>query len=197
MSVFSTARVTVLLADYANVDAAGKVNVLGGFFSMLGYNPETKHAAPHHVVVVIDLPAALAGQEFALQLQMRNETRGEAVRFISPAGVLEPLQIAQAQRVPPAPVMPNGMSLPTGHPIRTHTVLGIDAGVALVEPGHEFSWKLSIDGQSKTGWDARFSVPGAPPPPVLGGLAGPADIPDLTPPDPEPPFGTDEGTPQE
>lgn len=53
------------------------------------------------------------------------------------------------------------------------TVLGIDAGVAAVEPGEHYAWKVSIDGQSKPGWDARFSVPGGPTPPVIVGLAGP------------------------
>lgn len=186
MSVFTTARVTVLLADYANVDAAGKVNVIGGFFGLLGCHPQTKHAAPHVVVVVVDVPTNLAGIEFALQLQLRNETRGEVVRFVAPSGQLEPLQIAQAQRVPP-PVMAPGLSLPPDHPIRMQLVLAIDPGVAVVEPGEQFAWKVSIDGQSKQGWDARFSVPGGPPPPVLGGLAGPADIPDLTPPSPSQP----------
>ncbi|MGI8535108.1 MAG: hypothetical protein ACR2K2_01165 [Mycobacteriales bacterium] len=183
MSVFTTGRVTVLLADYANIDAAGKVNVLGGFFAPLGYNPQTKHAAAHQLIVVIDVPLSEAGQEFPLQLQLRNQTRGEVVRFISPEGRLEPLQIAQAQRVPPAPALP-GLTLPPDHPIRMQTVLGIDAGVAAVEPGEHYAWKVSIDGQSKPGWDARFSVPGGPPPPVIGGLAGPADIPDLSPPPP-------------
>lgn len=184
MSIFETARASVLVGDYANVDAAGKVNVIGGFFGLLGCNPQTKHAAPHVLVVIIDVPEAQAGQEFAMQLQMRNETRNEAVRFVAPTGNLEPLQIAQAQRVPTPLTPPPNMTLPADHFIRMPTVLTIDAEVAVVEPGEHFSWKLSIDGQSKPGWDARFSVPGGPPPPVLGGLAGPADIPDLTPPPP-------------
>lgn len=188
MSVFSTARCQVLLADYGNVDAAGKVNVIGGFFTLLGHNPQTKHAAPHYVIVIIEVPSALAGNEFAMQLQMRNLTRDEVVRFVSPDGRLEPLQIAQAQRVAPL-VLPPGMTLPETHPIQMQTVLGIDSGVALVEAGEQFCWKVSIDGQSKPGWETRFSVPGGPPPPVLGGLAGPADIPDLTPPPPERPSG--------
>lgn len=194
MSIFATARVTVLVADFANVDQAGKLNVIGGFFALLGYDPQTRGSAPHHVAVVLDIPANFAGQEYALQLQMRNETRGEVVRFIAPSGQLEPLQIAQAQRVPPAPAA-LGAPVPSDHPIRMQTVLNLDAGVAKVEPGEKYAWKVSIDGQSKPGWEARFSVfGGGQAPPVLGGLAGPADIPDLTPPPPVQP-SSDPDTP--
>src|SRR5207245_2549908 len=115
------ARVTVLLADYISVDAAGKVTAVGAGFSITPLQPGGQ-TAPMHVAVMVDVPSSHVGQDFSLSLSLRDVDTGTPVLVPGPSGELEPLQIAQVMRAQ-APTAP-GMHLPSTLPGRVQVVLG-------------------------------------------------------------------------
>lgn len=182
MSIFQDAHVVVLIADYIGVEATGKINALGAGFGLAGLAP-TGLTAPQYVIALVDVPAKYNGQQFALALELRDETTGQPVMLpTAPDGLLQPLRLQQAVTV--QLVQAPGLYLPVDSvKARVQMPLGFGDGLPLT-PGHAYAWKVEIDGQSQKGWKAYFYVPGPPPPPVFGGLAGPADIPNIVVPEP-------------
>lgn len=186
----------VLVADYIGVDSGGKVNALGAGFAFAGMQP-TGLTSPQYVIVLVDVPARFAGQQFALTLELRNETTGQPVMIsTAPGGQLEPLRIQQVATVQ-APQIP-GAYLPLDSVLsRIQMPVGFADGLPL-QQGHLYAWRVQIDTQARPGWKAQFYVPGPPPPPVIGGLVGPTSIPNIAPPQPpddgdESPGGTGPG----
>lgn len=57
VSTDATAR--LLIADYAAVDAAGKLNIIGGGVSVLGYVQQAGSTSPFALVVSISVPPKL------------------------------------------------------------------------------------------------------------------------------------------
>lgn len=53
MSDLSSASATILIADFVNVDAAGKVNVIGGGIQFLGSDFDSGQTAPFSVFVSV------------------------------------------------------------------------------------------------------------------------------------------------
>jgi len=180
VSIFTDAEVVVLLADYIGIDGGGKINALGLGFALAGLQPHGL-TAPQHVVVMIDVPPKYAGQQFALSLELRDETAGQPVMVATdPSGQLQPLRIQQVAQVRP-PQVPGLYLPPDAVWCRIQVPVAFQDGLP-VQPGHEYLWRVQIDGQTRAGWGARFFVPGPPPPPVFGGPLGPADIPNIQPP---------------
>lgn len=179
MGIFDDASVTVFVADHIATDAAQKITALGAGFLLTGLDPQTRLSAPQHVAVLIDVPAKYVGQQFALSLELRDETIGQTVQVPTPpTGQLDALRVQQV--VPVNPPLLGGASLPEGTPIRSQVTLGLPTGVPLVA-GHRYAWRVEIDGQHRSGWKAVFSVLGPTPGPVFGGPAGPAAIPNIAP----------------
>jgi len=182
VAIYDDASVTVFVADHIATDAAQKLTALGAGFLFAGVNPQTGLSAPQHVAVLIDVPAKYVGQQFALSLELRDETVGQLVQVATPpTGQLDALRVQQI--VPVNPLQVVGAVLPDGTPIRSQVTMGFPTGVPLMV-GHRYAWQVEIDGQHRSGWKAVFSVLGLPPGPVFGGLAGPAAIPNIAPPPP-------------
>lgn len=180
MPIFTDAHVVVLTGDYLAVDGGGKLNGLGISVMALGRDETSGASPPMYVAVMIDLPSRYAGDEYALSVELRNETRNEPVQFAGQSGQLEALRIQQVGRVE-RPSIPN-VYLPPDMFSRSQLVLGFPNGLP-VEPGHKYAWRVQIDGQSRPGWKASFQVLGPPPAPIFGGPVGPANIPNIAPPD--------------
>lgn len=179
MGIFDDASVTVFVADHIAIDAAQKITALGAGFLITGLDPQTRLTAPQHVAVLVDVPAKYVGQQFALSLELRDETIGRLVQVPTlPTGQLDALRVQQI--VPVSPPQVGAASLPEGTPMRSQVMLGFPTGVPLVA-GHRYAWQVDIDGQHRPGWKAVFSVLGAPPGPIFGGPAGPAAIPNIAP----------------
>lgn len=181
MSIFQDAHVTVLLADYIGLDSGGKVNALGAGFGLALVQPHGL-TGPQYLIVLVDVPSKYAGQQYALSVELRDETTGQPMMIpTGPSGQLEPLRIQQA--VPVQPVQVQGLYLPPGAvPSRHQMPIAFQDGLPL-QPGHAYVWRVQIDGQGRPGWSAHFFVPGPPPGPVLGGPLGPSDIPNIQAPD--------------
>jgi hypothetical protein len=170
------AQVSVLLADYIGLDAAGKINALGAGFTVTGV--ANGLTPPQHVAALIDVPSSYAGQDFALSVQLRDETVGRLVQVPGQSGLLEALrmqQVARAERPNAGP----GVHLPQTMFARVQVALAFPMGLPLVV-GNYYAWQVEIDGQSQPHWQARFYVAGPPPGPVFGGPSGPASIPPLS-----------------
>jgi hypothetical protein len=172
---FEDAHVTVLLADYIGVDAGGKVNAIGAGFTITGIQPHGL-TAPQHVVVLIDVPGKYAGREFAFSLELRDEDSGSVVQVAAPSGQPDTMRIQQILKgersQAPDVYLPESMFL------RIQVAMAFVNGLPLA-PGRFYSWRAQVDGQHRRDWSARFHVLGPPPPPVFGGPAGPADIPNI------------------
>lgn len=175
MGLVEDCRVTLIVADYIGVDAASKLNAIGAGFSITGLQP-TGLTAPMYVGVLVDVPPAFHGQEFPLSLELRDVEGNSVVTMTGPSGAPEALRV-QSMVTPERPVLP-GTYLPPAMFARVQVVIGFQNGLPL-SAGRFYEWRVEIEGQHRKGWIARFHVTGPPPPPVVGGPAGPSSIPNI------------------
>lgn len=188
MTLESDARVHFILADYASIDAAGKLNVIGGGVQFIGSRGPGQSSARFTTVAVVHVPAHYANATYAFSLQLQDLSSGYPVMIPTGSGQLQPVRAQQAITVPAVHVPP-GKAVPVDV-LQSHTtVLEFDNGLPLPE-GHSFEWQVEINGHSDPAWSHRFHVLGDAPGPVFGGPNGPTSIPGV-----EPPF-TDPTTPQ-
>jgi hypothetical protein len=158
MSVGEDARAFLILADYANADAAQKLNLLGGGWQVTALT-QSGLTAPQAVVAGIEVPERYAGTEFPVSITLLDET-GEQVKVPSPAGNLEALRIAQLAKAE-RPNIP-GVLLHGKVWSRVQVILNFAGGLPL-RPGQSYSWQLEIDGHHDPQWRASFYVAAAPP----------------------------------
>ncbi len=175
MALLDDARVTLLLADYVAVDASGKLTAVGAAFTLTGLGPDG-HTPPMHVAVLVDVPAHLVGQDFAMSVELRDDGSGAPVLVAGQDGEPEPLRVAQVMRAQP-PAVP-GLQVPASAPGRVQVVLGFPGGLPL-EIGHSYRWSVELDGATRPEWSVVFHVPSPAPGPVFGGPSGPTSIPNF------------------
>lgn len=173
MSAFHDARVLIFVADYAGVDAGGKINAIGAAFNLTGLQPQGGLTPPQYVVVVIDVPTKYVGTEFPVSIELRRDDLNQAVTVLGPAGQQDALRFQQIVR-PETPQVPPGAQLPTGVFSRVQFVLAFPTGLQL-QPGISYRWRVEIEGQNHPTWDAGFHVLAPAPGPVFGGPVGPPD----------------------
>jgi hypothetical protein len=166
-SIAAGARAVILIADFANVDAGGKLNLLGAGWQVVRRAAPSPGAPPalppHSVVVIIDIPPAHVGEQFAMTLIL-NDAHGEPVTIENPIlGEPQALRIQQLVTVQAAPVP----GVPPGEVAgRVQAVIGLQALV--VDPGIPYTWTLEIDGHRSYHWQAVFFVAREEVPPVFG-----------------------------
>lgn len=159
------ARVSVILADYASVDAINKANVIGAGWQIAGIDPTTGMTAPQSLLVMIDLPPRYYNEDFALAITLLDQA-GEPVKVPGPTGEPQAMRIAQLAKAE-EPVFPGG-NVPRGLvPSHVQVLMSFAAGIALA-PGQLYTWQVEIDGDAKPTWRLSFFVAGPPPPPVIG-----------------------------
>lgn len=176
MGLAEETRVSVVVADYAAADPIGKINIIGGYFQLIAA-PDGVVRGTQSVMAILDIPRKYAGDEAAVSIELRDETSGQPVTIPLPNGRNEPLRVSQNVAIT-APMVP-GVSLPREVPCRVQIAMALPPGLSLIS-GHEYAWKVSLDGTHRKGWEARFWVVGGQSPPVFGGPAGPADIPNVS-----------------
>lgn len=195
MSLFTEAQVQFILADYAAVDATGKLNVIGGGVSFVGSAGQGQPTAPFTVAVTALVPAKYVNQTYVLTVELHDVTIGKTVMIPTDGGQQQALRAQQAVTVSPVHVPP-GMAVPADAMQGTTIVMQFSNGLPLT-PSHSYEWKVQIDGQHREGWWHRFHVLGPAPGPVFGGPAGPTTIPGVgqytaDPSQPSPGSGDDE-----
>lgn len=164
-SLADEVRVTMLLADYASVDAANKLQILGGGWQVATVLPNGM-TAPQYLVVLIEVPSGRVGEEFAVGVSLHDERTGTVVELPGPGGqpgvALRVQQLSKADR----PVAP-GVRFPLDYPGRVQAILAFPDGLPLPPSGF-FSWRLEVDGNHVEHWCLPFVTGGPPPAPVVG-----------------------------
>jgi hypothetical protein len=173
MSLFTEAQVTILLADYAGNDAAGKLNVVGGNIRFIGQQSPGA-SVPFCLVVQVDIPAKYAGTEFALGIEVQDATAGRPVSIPGPDGQLQPLRAQQVVTVPALQVAPN-LIRPADGFTSSSVIMNFSGGLPL-QAGHSYDARVQIDGQSRH-WFYRFHVLAPQPGMVFGGPMNSPTIP--------------------
>jgi hypothetical protein len=161
MSVGEEARACIILADYANSDAAQKLNLLGGGWQVTRLT-QSGLTGPQALVAMIEVPPNYAGTEFAISLTLHDEAN-EQVKVSTPAGSFEALRVAQVVKaeVPNVP----GVLLHGKVWSRVQVILNFANGLPL-RAGQAYTWKLEIEGNHNEQWRAGFMVAGVPQPVV-------------------------------
>jgi hypothetical protein len=163
--VSEAAAVRLLLADYAAADPQGKLNVVGGGISVVGFNGQAGLTTPFSLVVSITVPPGLSTAECAVEMVLENAA-GDLVTVPDPAGQAQPMRIGQAVAFE-KPTFP-GAFVPAGlMGARTQWVLNFNSGLPLAT-GQRYSWRVRIDHETHDDWAEHFIVPGPMPGPVLG-----------------------------
>ncbi|MEP6697972.1 MAG: hypothetical protein ABJA34_14005 [Pseudonocardiales bacterium] len=163
--VSDAAVVRLFLADYAAVDAASKLNMIGGGLSLIGFNPGTSLSAPFSLVATVSVPPALYGAECSVEIIL-EDAAGVLVSLPGPTGETQTMRVGQAvtfQRpIFPAASVPENLV-----DARVQWVLNFAAGLPL-PVGNRYIWRIRIDHETRPDWVEAFFVPGPPPGPVIG-----------------------------
>jgi hypothetical protein len=130
--------VTMLLADAAQV-ADGKLYILGGGLQLIGSNPQ-----PLAIALLLRVPWDRANISHDWQLELLDEDGLPVMHGDAPVMVAGQFEAGRP------PGWPAGTALPVP--------LGITFHALPVEPGHRYTWRLAIDGNTEPNWQASFGV---------------------------------------
>lgn len=134
----------VLLADFAQVDAAGKVNALG-----LGWSVTSTPAPNHAVVVMVRVGWDETNISHHLSLSLLTADGLHAVEIATPVGS-QPLQVEMDFEVGRPP------GLPPGSTIDHAVAINVGQGLPLA-PGR-YEWRMRIGDHERDDWRAAFLV---------------------------------------
>ena len=165
MSEYSeNARVAIIMADFANTDAAGKVNIIGGGVELVSSDPATAMTSRFILWADVRIPSAMTPAEFAVEMAL-IDSMGNLVEAPGPAGP-QPLRIAQVVQIErPLPQLPNNQRDHIG--ARAQMVFDFGNGLPL-QPGGNYEWRLMVDGDEDHQLSYPFAVVGPQPGPVFG-----------------------------
>ena len=153
-----------MVADFANSDVGGKLNVIGGAFQFTARAQIpglSVGVPPMAVVAIIDLPAAYGQTDFTVVLTLKDssDTPVEVPsQVVGGTQALRVSQIANAKR---------DSSQPAGIGGRVQIVMALGPGIPL-QPDQAYYWELQINGHTDKNWRAGFYVQPDPPQPILG-----------------------------
>ena len=133
----------VLLADFAQADANGKVNALGLGWSVTG-TPIPNHA----VVMMLKVGWDEANTPRHLTLSLLTADGAHAVDVPTPFGP-QPLQVEMDFEVGRPPGLVRGSTI-------DHAV-AINVGSLSLQPGR-YEWRLEIGDEQRDNWRAPFLV---------------------------------------
>ncbi len=166
-AVADTARVSIILADFAAADAIKKLNIIGAGWQVAPIDPATGATPPQAVIVVIEVPPAHYNEDLAWSLALTDEAGAVVHVSQPPLGEPQALRVAHVVRAD-EPVFLSAPHIPRGKVwARTQMILNFPGGLILL-PGQMYSWQLQIDGEEDPRWATSFFVPGPPPHPVMG-----------------------------
>lgn len=162
--VAGDATVRLLIADFAKVDDAGKLNVIGGGVTALGYVHELGATAAFAVVMSVTVPARHVNAECSAELVL-EDSAGNPVSLPGPAGEGQLMRIGQAIQFVEPRSLPGIPRLEL--PIRQQWVVAFANGLPL-SVGQRYVWRVKIDHETRDWWTEEFFVLGARQGPVLG-----------------------------
>ncbi len=137
-------KVTMLLADYANV-ADGKLTVVGGGWSLTGPEP-----VPFGIAILVHVPWDQANRRHVLRLELLDadgnpvvvgtEDGEESVVFFDDVE----FEVGRPAGLKPG----TALDFP----------LAVNSGPLPLEPGHRYEWRLAVDGETDDDWRLPFTV---------------------------------------
>jgi hypothetical protein len=136
----------MLLADAAQA-VSGKLYILGGGWSLIGPEP-----TPMAIAIKIDLPWEAADIPHTLQLDLLGEDGQPAML---------PLQTEDDPEPRNRPMQITGQ-FQTGRPSDLRSGTALDVALALnipplpLQPDRRYTWRCSIDGESRQDWQVSF-----------------------------------------
>lgn len=161
--VADEAELSIFMADFANVDAAGKLNLIGGSVAVLGFDPQQGVTSRFSVAVSVHLPYELLPADFTFEIALVDGR--DLVNLPGPSGP-QPLRISQNVAVERPS---SGLS----SSVREHlggnqiSVLDFSNGLPL-RVGGTYGWRVGLDGGMEKQWVYPFAVSGPPDLPVAG-----------------------------
>lgn len=159
--ISDSAQASVIVADFANVDGGGKLNLIGAGISITTIVPATGQTAAFTVLAITSVDPRFVGQQFALELALFGED-GQVVQPLGSGGPggSSPVRIAQPISVQ-APQPPQGGYVPPGT-VRpgANMIVNFQEGLPLAS-GKHYEWRASIDGNVVA--TAGLLVAGPPP----------------------------------
>jgi hypothetical protein len=168
--VSDNAAVRTLLADYAVIDAAGKLNVVGGGVTGVGQNPNTGLTLPFALYVSVTVPPGLYDKQCSVEIAL-EDAAGKLVNVPGPAPDMptQPLRVGQAVTLEgPRFNFPQQVNVPRRYlPARAQWVMSFATGLPLAA-GQGYTWRVRIDGETRDDWVEKFVVFGPAPGPVIG-----------------------------
>lgn len=155
--VSDVVRVRILMADYAAVDAAGKLSVIGGGISVVLKNPNAGQTAPVTLVVSLAVPPDRYGDECAIEITLEDAS-GEIVTMPGAVpGAPQPLQINNSTKFS-EPMTQRPEVAPKGYLWAVaQLVAQFPVGLPLAS-GAGYQWRVKIDNQTNDEWTERFIV---------------------------------------
>lgn len=163
--VASRAAVNLLLADFASVDAGGKLNIIGAGVDTLGFDPAQGTTTRFTFVAQVSIPASMCPTEFAVEVALLDASGGIA-ELPSPAGT-QKMRVAHVVPME-KPALPVGVTASRDDlTTRSNMVLDFSNGLPLV-PGGVYKWRLQIDGDDSVEHVYTMAVAGPPAGPVIG-----------------------------
>ncbi|WP_157374871.1 hypothetical protein [Arthrobacter alpinus] len=141
-SISSTASATVMIADFVNVDAVGKVNIIGGGIQPLGLNPVTGLTASFSVFVNVTVSIPLFSDSAAAVEMVLVNTDGQPVTVAGPErqGIMRFTQDLDFR----FSGEPNIQQPPLGFPGSSNMVLNFSGGLPL-NAGETYEWDVLLD----------------------------------------------------
>ncbi|MET4002800.1 hypothetical protein ABIB48_001518 [Arthrobacter sp. UYCu511] len=155
MSDHSSAGASIIIADFVNIDAAGKVNIIGGGIQFLGFDPDTGMSAPFSlfVSVTVSIPAFDSTQAVVEVALVDTDGRPVSVPASEGPNVLHFKQQVDFRHT----MAPNMQPPPMGFPGCSNVVLNFPGGLPL-PTGSAYEWVVMLDGARLS--SSTFFVPG-------------------------------------
>ncbi|MEU3207265.1 hypothetical protein ABZ702_26035 [Streptomyces cyaneofuscatus] len=146
--------VSIFLADFANADPAGKVNVIGAGWHVVAMSDIGGGTAPHALVVLISVAPPADDVELSTRLTLRD-SGGDVVAVPGAGGKPQFLDLPQVVKVgiPKADESVAAADLWGQGKI----IVNLPGGLPL-NPGEQYEWVFEIDGVGGTRWAAPFLV---------------------------------------
>jgi hypothetical protein len=135
-------NVTIMLADYAQV-AEGKLNVIGGGWSVTGPDP-----SPFALAGIFEVPWHMTNQQHQFRFEL-IDLDGNAIVVETPEGDRE-VSFEGAFEVGRPPGLRVGGS--------QRVPFALNGGALPLEPGQHYEWRLSINGQTREDWRLPFTT---------------------------------------
>ncbi|MEU7174648.1 MULTISPECIES: DUF6941 family protein [Micromonospora] len=142
-------KVNIVLADVGTQDSVGKLNLLGAGWSQTQVGPNGR-TPDMSIAIFVEIPWDRANREILLIAELIDED-GQAVTLPTSPDQAQPVRIEHR------PVAGPPLGAPNGSPAQVSMLINMQGGLPL-QPGRWYSWRVSVDGEQREDWQAKFYV---------------------------------------